>query len=142
MYGLYHHLDALAFYARSPLQHLAFEPRMNWWWISPSVSPSEQLWEQVKDTFHLLEQVGFIEKGETFYKVKLSIILEKRFGDKLSAFPFNKKLYVIVIGLSCKDPADCPMYATLLRDQGEEKNKKRLDLKKIIVCAAEKTLMQ
>jgi hypothetical protein len=30
MEELYHHLNALAFYAQSPLQHLVFEPGMNW----------------------------------------------------------------------------------------------------------------
>jgi hypothetical protein len=31
---------------------------------------------------------------------KLSILLEKRFGDRFSVAPFNKKLFVTGIGLS------------------------------------------
>jgi hypothetical protein len=72
---LHHRLDALDFYARSPLQHLAFEPGINLW----QISPSEHIREQVKDSVHLLEQVAFVEKYEAFGKVKLSVLLEKRF---------------------------------------------------------------
>jgi hypothetical protein len=64
--------------ARSPLQHLAFEPGMNWWWISPS----NNLREQVKYSVHLLEQVGYMETEESFGKVKLRVLLERKFGDK------------------------------------------------------------
>jgi hypothetical protein len=116
---LYHRLDALAFYARSPLQHLAFETGMNWWRISPSVN----LRDQVKDSVHLLEQVGYMEKDESFGKVNLSVLLERKFGDKYSVAPYNKKLFVTVIGLSREDQADCPLPATLVRDQGEEKRR-------------------
>jgi hypothetical protein len=134
---LYHRLNALAFYARSPLQHLAFEPGMNWW----QISPSKNLREQVKDSFHLLEQVGYMENDESFWKVKLSVLLERKFGDKFSVVPYNKKLFVTVIGLACEEQA-CPLPATLVRDQGEDKNKKWMDLKKSVVCAAEITVMQ
>jgi hypothetical protein len=44
--------------------------------------------------------------------------------------------------MSREEHADFPLHATLVRDQGEEKNKKLMDLKKSIVCAAEITLMQ
>jgi hypothetical protein len=75
---LYHRLDALAFYARSPMQHLAFESGMIWWWISPS----KNLRKQVKDLLHLLEKVGYMENYEYFGKAKLIISLERKFGDK------------------------------------------------------------
>jgi hypothetical protein len=60
---------ALAFYALSPLQYLAFEPGMNWW----QISTSKNLREKVKDSVHLLEQVGYMENYESFGKVKLSV---------------------------------------------------------------------
>jgi hypothetical protein len=41
-----------------------------------------------------------------------------------------------------EDQADCLMPATLVRDQGEDKNKKWMNLKKSIVFEAEITLMQ
>jgi hypothetical protein len=68
---LYHRLNALTFYLRSPLQHLAFEHGMSWWRISPSKS----LREQVRDAVHLLEQVGYMENDDSFGKVKLSVLL-------------------------------------------------------------------
>jgi hypothetical protein len=80
---LYYRLNALAFFARSPLQHLAFEPGIFFW----QISPSENLREQVNDSVHLLEQLGFMEKDEAFGKVKLSVLLEKRFGYKYSIVP-------------------------------------------------------
>jgi hypothetical protein len=95
---LYHRLDAITFYARSPLQHLSFEPGMNWWWIYPS----KNIREHVKYLVHLLKQVGYMENDESFGKVKLSILLERKCGDKFSVVPYNKKLYVTVIGLACE----------------------------------------
>jgi hypothetical protein len=93
---LHHRLNALAFYARSPLQHLAFEPGMSWW----RISPSNNLREQVKDSVHLLEQVGYTENEQSLGKVKLSVLLERKFGDKFIVVPYNKKLFVKVIGLA------------------------------------------
>jgi hypothetical protein len=52
---------------------------MNWWWISPS----KNLREQVKDSVHLLEQVGYMDNEESFGKVKLSVLLERKFGTSL-----------------------------------------------------------
>jgi hypothetical protein len=49
---------------------------------------------------------------------------------------------VTVIGLARKERADCPLPATLVRDRGEDKNKKWMDLKKSVVRAAEITFMQ
>jgi hypothetical protein len=135
---LYHRLNTLAFYARSPLQHIAFEPRMNWW----QISPSKNLREQVKDLVHLLEQVGYMDNDESFGKVKLSVLLERKFGDMFSVVPYNKKLFVTLIGLARKEQAGCMLPATLVRDQGEYKNKKWTDLKKSVVRAAEITSMQ
>jgi hypothetical protein len=135
---LYQHLHAHTFYARSPLQHLGFEPGMNWW----RISPSKNLSEQVKDSVHLLEHVGYMENDESFGKVKLSVLLERKCGDKFSVVPYNKKLFVTVIGLAREEQADCPLPATPVRDQGEDKNKKWMDLKKRVVCAAEITFMQ
>jgi hypothetical protein len=68
---LYHRLNGLAFYTRSPLEHLAFEPGMNWW----RASPSKNLREQVKDIVHLLEQLGYMDNYESFGKVKLSVLM-------------------------------------------------------------------
>jgi hypothetical protein len=135
---LCHHINALAFYARSPMQHLAFERGKNWWWISPS----KNLREQVKDSVHLLEQVGYMENYESFGKVKLSVLPERKFGDKFSVYPYNKKLFVTVIGLSHEEQADCPLPTTLVSDQGEDKDKKWMDLKKKLVRAADITFMQ
>jgi hypothetical protein len=135
---LYHHLNTLAFYARSPLTHLAFEPGMNWW----RISSSKNLREQVKYSVHLLEQVGDMENDESFRKVKLSLLLERKFGDKFSFVPYNKKLCVTVIGLVREDQASCPLPMTLVRDQGEDKNKKCMDSKKSVVREAEITIMQ
>jgi hypothetical protein len=72
---LHHRLNALAFYARSPLQHLAFEPGMNWW----QISPSNNLRDQVKDSVHLLEQVGYTENEHSLGKVKLSFFAGEKF---------------------------------------------------------------
>jgi hypothetical protein len=124
---LYHHINALAFYALSPLQHLAFEPGMNWWWISPS----KNFREQVKYSVHLLEQVAYMENDESFGKVKLSVFLERKFGDKFSGVPYNKKLFVTVIGMAREEQADSLLPATLVRDQCQDKNKTWMDLKKI-----------
>jgi hypothetical protein len=41
-----------------------------------------------------------------------------------------------------EEQADCPLPATLVRDQGEDKNKKWMNLKKSVVRAAEITFMQ
>jgi hypothetical protein len=135
---LYHRLNALAFHARSPLQHLAFEPGINWW----RISPSKNLREKVKDSLHLLEQVGYMENDESLGEVKLIVLLERKFGDKFSVVPNSKKLFVIVIGLAREEQADCTLPATLVRDQGENKNKKWMDLKKSVVRTAEITVMQ
>jgi hypothetical protein len=138
MEELYHRLNAITFYVRSPLQNLAFEPGINWW----RISPSNNLREQVKDSLHLLEQVGYMETEESFGKVKLSVLLERKFGDKFIVFPYNKKLFVTVIGLAREEQSSCPLSATLVRDQCEDKNKKWMYLKKSVVRAAEITVMQ
>jgi hypothetical protein len=85
--------------------------------------------------------MGLMEKDEAFGKVKLVVLLEKRFGDKYSAVPYNKKLYVTVIGLSCEEQTDCPLPTIPVTDHGEENNKKWMDLKKSLVRAAAITLM-
>jgi hypothetical protein len=115
MEELYRRLNALAFYGRSPLQHLAFEPGMNWW----QIYPSKNIREQVKYLVHLLEQVGYMETEEYLGKVKLSVLLERKFRDKLIVAPYNKKLFVTVIGLAREEQANCPLLATPVRDQGE-----------------------
>jgi hypothetical protein len=135
MEELYHRLNALAFYARSPLQHLAFEPGMNWWWISPS----NNLREQMKYSVHLLEQVGCMETEESFGKVKLSVLLEKKFGYK---FILQQEAVCDSDWTGAQRAANCPLPATLVRDQGEDKDKKWMDLKKSVVRAAEITAMQ
>jgi hypothetical protein len=111
---------------------------MNWW----RISPSNKLRDKVKDSVHLLEQVGYMENEESFRKVKLSVFLGRKFRDKFIAVPYNKKLFATVIGLSREEQADCPLPAMLVRDQGEDKNKKWIDLKKSVVRAAEITVIQ
>jgi hypothetical protein len=138
MEELYHRLNALVFYAQLSLQHLAFEPGMNWW----RNSPSNNLREQVKESVRLLEQVGYMETEESFGKVKLGVLLERKFGDTFIVVPYNKKLFVTVIVLAREEQANCPLPATLVRDQGEDKNNKWMDLKKSGVRAAEITVMQ
>jgi hypothetical protein len=138
MEELYRRLNALAFYARLPLQHLEFEPGINWW----RISPSNNLREQVKDSVHLLEQVGYMETEASFEKVKLSVLIDRKFGDKFIVVPYNKKLFVTVIGLAREEQANFPLPATLVREQGEDNNKKWMDLKKSVVRAAEITVMQ
>jgi hypothetical protein len=135
---LHHRLNALAFYARSPLQHLAFVPGMSWW----RISPSNNLREQVTYLVHLLEQLGYTENKQSLGKVKLSVLLERNLGEKCIAVPYNKKLFVTVIRLAHEEQADCPLPATLVRDEGEDINKKWMDLKKSVICAAEITFKQ
>jgi hypothetical protein len=96
----------------------------------------------VKDSVYLLEQVGYMENEESFGKVKLIVLLERKFGEKFIVVPYNNNLCVTVIGLAREEQADFPLPATIVRDQGEEKNKKWMDLKKSAVCAAEITVMQ
>jgi hypothetical protein len=57
------HLELMS---RPPLQHLFFEPGLNWWLISPT----EHLHEQPKGSLHVLVQLGFNEDNETFDKVE------------------------------------------------------------------------
>jgi hypothetical protein len=111
---------------------------MNWW----RISPSNNLREQVKYLVHLLEQVGYTENEQALGKVKLSVLLERKFVEKFIVVPYNKKLFVIVIGLAREEQADCLLPATLLRDEGEDKNKKWMDLKKSVIRAAEITFKQ
>jgi hypothetical protein len=110
---------------------------MNWW----RISPSNNLREQVKYSVHLLEQLGYIENEESFGKVMLSVLLERKFGDKFIVVPYNTKLFVTVLGMAREERADCPLPATLVRDQGEENNKKWMDLKNSVVRAAEINVM-
>jgi hypothetical protein len=74
--------------------------------------------------------------------VKLSVLLERKFGDKFIVVPYNKKLFVTVIGLAREEQAHCLLAATLVRDQCEYKKKKWMDLKRSVVRAAEITGMQ
>jgi hypothetical protein len=83
-----------------------------------------------------------MENDVSFGKVKLSVLLERKFGDMYSVGPDNKKLFVTVIGLARKEQADCPLTVTIVRDQGEDNNNTWIELKKIIVCAAEINLIQ
>jgi hypothetical protein len=69
---------------------------MNWW----RISPSNNLREQVKDSVHLLEQVGYMETEQSFGKVKLSVLLERKFGDKFIVVAYNNNLFVTVSGLA------------------------------------------
>jgi hypothetical protein len=96
----------------------------------------------VKDYVHLLEQVGYMENEESFGKVKLSVSLERKCGDKFIVVPYNKNLFVTVIGLAREEQADFPLPVTLVRDQGEDKNNKLMDLMKSVVSAADITFMQ
>jgi hypothetical protein len=96
----------------------------------------------VKDSVHLLEQVGYMETEESFGKVKLSVLLERKFGDKFIVVPYNNKLFVTVIGLAREEQAHCSLPEMLVRDQVEDKNKKWMDLKKSVVRAAHITVMQ
>jgi hypothetical protein len=111
---------------------------MNWWWISPS----NNLREQVKDSVHLLEQVGYMENDESLGKVKLRVLLERKFGDNFSVVPYKKKLFVTVIGMAREEQAGCLLPAKLFRYQGEDKNKKWKALKKSVVRTAEINFMQ
>jgi hypothetical protein len=70
----------------------------------------------VKDSVHLLEQVGFTENEQSLEKAKLSVLLERKFGEKFIVVPYNKKLFVTVLGLAREEQADCPLPATLVRD--------------------------
>jgi hypothetical protein len=74
--------------------------------------------------------------------VKLSVLLERKFWDKLMVVPYNKKLFVTVIGLAREEQSDCQMSAALVRDEGEDNNKKWMDLKKSVIRAAEITFKQ
>jgi hypothetical protein len=85
MEELYHHLNALAFYARLPLKYLAFEPGTNWW----RIYPSNNLREQVKDSVNLLGRVGYMDTEESFGMAKLSVLLERKSGDKFFVVPYN-----------------------------------------------------
>jgi hypothetical protein len=96
----------------------------------------------VKDSVHLLEQLGYMENDESFGKAKLSVLMERKFGDKFSVVPYNKKLFVTVIGLAREEQSDRPLHAMLVRDQCEDTNKKWMDLKNSAVRAADITLMK
>jgi hypothetical protein len=86
--------------------------------------------------------VGYTENKQSLGKVKLSVLLERKFGDKFIVFPYNKKLFVTGIGLAREEKADCPLPATLVSDQGEDKSKKWMDLKKSVIRAAVITFKQ
>jgi hypothetical protein len=75
-------------------------------------------------------------------KVKLSVLLERKFGDKFIVVPYNKKLFVTVIGLAREEQVDCPLPTTIVRDEGEDNNKKWMDLKKSVIRAAQITFKQ
>jgi hypothetical protein len=64
------------------------------------------------------------ETEESFGKVKLSVHFtgEEVWGQVYCiVIPYNKKLFVTLIGLARKEQTDCPLPATLVRDQGEDK---------------------
>jgi hypothetical protein len=69
-------------------------------------------------------------------------LLERKFGDKFIVVPYNKKLFVTLIGLAREEQVDCPLPATLVRDEGEDNNKKWMDLKKREIRATEITFKQ
>jgi hypothetical protein len=106
------------------------------------IYPSNNLREQVKDSVHLLEQLGYTENEQSLGKVKLSVLLDRKFGDKFIVVPYNKKLFVTVIGMAREEQADCPLPATLFRVEGEDNNKKWMDLNKSIIHAAGITFKQ
>jgi hypothetical protein len=89
-----------------------------------------------------LEQVGYTENEQSLGKVKLSILLERKFGDKFIVVPYNKKLFMTVISLEREEKSDCPLSETLVRDEGEDNNKKWMYLKKSVIRAAEITFKQ
>jgi hypothetical protein len=64
-----------------------------------------------------------MENDESFGKVKLNVLLERKFGDKFSVVPYSTNMFVTVIGLAREDQADCPLPTTLVRDQCEDKNR-------------------
>jgi hypothetical protein len=64
-------------------------------------------------------------------------LLERNFGDK-----FIVELFVTVIGLAREEQAYCPLPEKLVRDEGEGKNKKWMDLKRSAIRAAEITFKQ
>jgi hypothetical protein len=135
----YHLLDALENYVRSPLRYLTFQTGLNWLLISPT----EGLRYQVKDHLHILVQLGLAKNPEFLIKVKLSSSIENKCGNKFRVVVYNKKRFVMVVGLAREEQADCPLAATIVRDKNcDEENKKWIELKKSITTAAKITLMQ
>jgi hypothetical protein len=131
---LLHRLDTLAYYVISSIQHLTFEPGLNWWMISPSFG----LQEHCKGSFNALLQLGFNEDKKEFQKLKLSSLIEKRFGDKFRMVKYNKKLYITVVGMSREEHGDCPLPATMVKSI----EKKWIGLNNSIVAAAGVAIMQ
>jgi hypothetical protein len=76
----------------------------------------------VKDSVHLLEQLGYTENEQSLGKVKLSFLLERKFGDKFIVVPYNKKLFVTLIGLAREEQADCPLPETLVINYSHSRN--------------------
>jgi hypothetical protein len=54
----------------------------------------------VKYPVHFLEKMGYLENYESFGEAKLSVLLERKFGDMFIVVPYSKKLFVTVIGLA------------------------------------------
>jgi hypothetical protein len=139
MEELYQLLDALANYVRSPLQHLTFQPGLNWWMLSPM----EGLRDQVKDYLHLFVQLGHTTNPEFLIKVKLSSLIENQFGDEFLVLVYTNKRFVTVVCFAREEQAEFPLAATIVHEKNcDEKNKKWTELKKSITSAAKKTLIQ
>jgi hypothetical protein len=85
---------------------------LNWWLIFPS----EYLREQVKDSLHILVQLGFTDSEEALMKVELSNLIVKKFTDKFRMMQYNKKLFVALVGSSREEHDDCLLAATIVRD--------------------------
>jgi hypothetical protein len=68
---------------------------------------------------------------------------KKKFAGKNQVVVYNKKRFVLVVGLEREEQADCPLVATVVRDKNCDNKKNTLiELKKSIMSAAKITLMQ
>jgi hypothetical protein len=98
---------------------------------------------QVKGSLHVLVQLWFNEDDETGSKAKLINMIEQKFSDNFRIVQFNNKLFVIVVGLSREEHADCPLPATIDRNKNcKDGDKKWICLKSSITSSATKTFMQ
>jgi hypothetical protein len=70
------------------------------------------------DSLHLLVQIGFSEDTESLRKVKLSNVIEKRFGEKIRMVKYNNnKIDLAVVGILREEHADCPLPETIVREE-------------------------